>query len=63
MLGQLKVLKSGRHPKTLASIAKHFPLKQWEAMRVQQPVPIPPPLPRLPFTTADDGTSLTQAFI
>ena len=63
MPGQLKVLKSCRHPKTFEPIPKPVTLKQWEAMKLQPPIPIQPRPPRRRFTGIDDGTSLTQAFI
>ena len=63
MPGQLKVLKSGRHPKTFAPIPRPVTIKQWEARMLQQPIPISALTPRPPLTLADDGASLTQAFI
>ena len=45
MLGQLKSLKAGRHPKTNQPIPRPITLKQWE-LRQHSPPPDLPPRPR-----------------
>ena len=66
MRGQLKVLKSGRHPKTLLPIPPPVPLAVWESSKHTPPT-VPPPTSieqtTQPLNIHDDGTELTQAFI
>ena len=63
MPGQLKTLKSCRHPNTFEAIPSPVTLRQWEARKLQQPIPIPVLTPRPPPALTDDGTDLTRAFI
>ena len=65
MLGQLKVLRSGRHPKTFLPIPRPISLKQWELNKLNPPTPRPasPSRPRLPPDIANDASDLILAFL
>ena len=66
MRGQLKVLKSGRHPKTLLPIPPPVPLAEWERSMLAPRTANPPTRSEqatLPPDIPDDGAELTRAFI
>ena len=68
MRGQLKVLRSGRHPKTFESIPPPIPLRVWAASCLNPPTELEPTVARsLGSKPApvilDDGPPFTQAFL
>ena len=74
MIGQLRVLRSGRHPNTLRSIPPPVPLAEWLSSRAEAEAAAasdqgatapqhPSSPPRAAPAIAADGTELTDAFL